>query len=54
MSILPELVALLFALTIYTAAYIGEIVRSGIEGVSKGQSEAASALGLSRGQRLRL
>ncbi len=54
MSILPELVALLFALTIYTAAYIGEIVRSGIEGVSKGQSEAASALGLSRAQRLRL
>jgi len=54
MSVLPELVALLFALTIYTAAYIGEIVRSGIEGVNKGQSEAASALGLSRGQRLRL
>ena len=54
LAILPELVALLFALTIYTAAYIGEIVRSGIEGVSKGQSEAASALGLSRGQRLRL
>ncbi len=54
LSILPELVALLFALTIYTAAYIGEIVRSGIEGVSKGQSEAASALGLTRGQRLRL
>lgn len=54
LSILPELVALLFALSIYTAAYIAEIVRSGIEGVSKGQSEAASALGLSRGQRLRL
>lgn len=54
LAILPELVALLFALSIYTAAYIGEIVRSGIEGVSKGQSEAASALGLTRGQRLRL
>lgn len=54
LSIQPELVALLFALTIYTATYIAEIVRSGIEGVSKGQSEAASALGLSRGQRLRL
>ncbi len=54
LAILPELVALLFALVIYTASYIAEIVRSGIEGVSKGQSEAASALGLSRGQRLRL
>lgn len=54
LSLQPELVALLFALTIYTATYIAEIVRSGIEGVSKGQSEAASALGLSRGQRLRL
>lgn len=54
LALQPELVALLFALTIYTATYIAEIVRSGIEGVSKGQSEAASALGLSRGQRLRL
>ncbi|MCC6918644.1 MAG: ABC transporter permease subunit [Alphaproteobacteria bacterium] len=54
LAIQPELVALLFALTIYTATYIAEIVRSGIEGVSKGQSEAASALGLSRVQRLRL
>lgn len=54
LAIQPELVALVLALTIYTATYIAEIVRSGIEGVSKGQSEAASALGLSRGQRLRL
>ncbi len=54
LSLRPELVSLLFALTIYTATYIAEIVRSGIEGVSKGQSEAGSALGLSRGQRLRL
>lgn len=53
-AIEPELVALVFGLTIYTATYIAEIVRSGIEGVSKGQSEAASALGLTRGQRLRL
>ncbi|BCW89350.1 hypothetical protein sos41_25100 [Alphaproteobacteria bacterium SO-S41] len=54
LALQPELFALVLALTIYTATYIAEIVRSGIEGVSKGQSEAASALGLSRGQRLRL
>ena len=54
LPIQPELVALTLALSIYTATYIAEIVRSGIEGVSKGQSEAASALGLSQGQRLRL
>ena len=54
MSLQPELVSLVFALTLYTAAYIAEILRSGIEGISKGQSEAASALGLSRAQRLRL
>lgn len=46
--------AVLIALVIYTASYIAEIVRSGIEGVSKGQSEAAAALGLTRGQRLSL
>jgi general L-amino acid transport system permease protein len=44
--ILPELAALWFALTIYTAAFIAEVVRSGIESVSKGQKEAAEALGL--------
>ncbi len=44
--IIPELMALLIALTIYTAAFIAEIVRSGIEAVSKGQTEAAHALGL--------
>jgi general L-amino acid transport system permease protein len=50
----PELAALLFGLTIYTAAFIAEVVRGGILAVPKGQSEAASALGLSRGQVLRL
>ena len=45
-SIIPELGALLLALTIYTAAFIAEVVRSGIEAVSKGQKEAAAALGL--------
>lgn len=42
----PEFVALLLALTLYTAAFIAEIVRSGILAVPKGQSEAAAALGL--------
>ena len=53
-SITPEFAALLFALTVYTAAFIGEIVRGGIQSVSRGQSEAALALGLTRGQTLRL
>ena len=53
-SLSPEFAALLFGLTAYTAAFIAEIVRSGIEGVSAGQSEAALALGLRRGQVLRL
>jgi general L-amino acid transport system permease protein len=52
--IIPELTALLLALSIYTAAFIGEIVRSGIMAVSQGQTEASSALGLSRGKALRL
>jgi general L-amino acid transport system permease protein len=50
----PEFAALLFGLTTYTAAFIAEIVRSGIEGVNRGQSEAALALGLRRHQVLRL
>ncbi len=53
-SVIPELGALLLALTIYTAAFIAEIVRSGIQAVSHGQTEAASALGLKRGTTLRL
>jgi general L-amino acid transport system permease protein len=53
-SITPEFAALLFALTAYTAAFIGEIVRGGIQSVSRGQSEAALALGLTRGLTLRL
>ncbi|MAM89771.1 MAG: amino acid ABC transporter permease [unclassified Hahellaceae] len=53
-TIIPEFMALLVALTIYTSAFIAEVVRSGIEAVSHGQTEAASALGLSNGQRLRL
>lgn len=52
--VIPELVGLLLALTIYTAAFIAEIVRSGIEAVSHGQSEAALSLGLTPNQNLRL
>ncbi|MCB2263369.1 MAG: amino acid ABC transporter permease [Candidatus Thiosymbion ectosymbiont of Robbea hypermnestra] len=54
LTIIPELMALLISLTIYTAAFIAEIVRAGIQSVPHGQTEAASALGLSRSQRLRL
>lgn len=49
----PEFVAVLFGLTIYTSAFIGEIVRSGILSVPKGQIEAARALGLKEGVILR-
>jgi len=52
--LLPEFVALLLALSLYTAAFIAEIVRAGILAVPRGQSEAAAALGLRRGLTLRL
>ena len=52
--LLPELVALALALSIYTAAFIAETVRAGILSVSRGQIEAAHALGLRRGQTLHL
>ena len=50
----PEFLALYLALSLYTAAFIAEIVRAGIRGVSKGQSEASYALGLRPGQATRL
>jgi len=50
----PEYAALLVGLVIYTAAFIGEIVRAGIRGVPHGQTEAARALGFSGGQTMRL
>ncbi|PKF49517.1 amino acid ABC transporter permease [Enterovibrio nigricans] len=53
-SIIPELAALTLALSIYTASFIAEIVRSGINAVSHGQTEAAMALGLPRAKTLRL
>jgi general L-amino acid transport system permease protein len=52
--LIPEFVALLVALSTYTAAFIAEIVRAGIQSVHKGQMEAGSSLGLSRGATLRL
>jgi general L-amino acid transport system permease protein len=51
--VIPEFVALLAALVTYTAGFIAEIVRGGIQAVPHGQTEAASALGLQRGQILR-
>ena len=51
--ITPEFVAVLFGLTVYTSAFIGEIVRAGILSVPKGQIEAARALGLREGVILR-
>lgn len=54
MPIIPEFIALVLALSVYTAAFIAEIVRAGIESVSHGQTEAAHALGLRNGPTLRL
>lgn len=50
----PEFAALLFGLVIYTGAFIAEIVRAGIQAVSRGQVEAARSLGLTNAQTLRL
>jgi general L-amino acid transport system permease protein len=52
--VIPEFVALTLALSLYTAAFIAEIVRAGILSVHKGQMEAGSSLGLQRGSVLRL
>ena len=54
MTLVPEFIALLLALVIYTAAFIAENVRSGILAVSHGQTEAAHALGLDNSKTLRL
>ncbi len=53
-TLVPEFMALLIALSTFTAAFIAEVVRSGIQAVSKGQSEAAGSLGLKTPQALRL
>ena len=53
-SLTPEFLAVTLGLTIYTAAFVAEIVRSGIQAVPRGQSEAASSIGLTRSLNLRL
>ncbi len=54
MTVVPEFIALLVALSIYTASFIAEIVRSGILAVSHGQTEASQSLGLDSNRTLRL
>ena len=54
MMIVPEMIAVWAALSLYTSSFIAEIVRSGILAIDKGQSEASSALGLKKGTTLRL
>ena len=54
MQLIPELVALTFALSMYTASFIAEVVRGGIMAVSKGQTEAAKSVGLKQSLVLRL
>ena len=53
-ALTPEFMALLLGLTVYTAAFVAEVVRGGIQSGAWGQSDAASALGLNRGQTMRL
>ncbi len=53
-SIIPELMSLALALSMYTATFIAENVRAGILGVNKGQKEAAASIGLTKGQILKL
>jgi len=51
MTIIPEFIGLLLALSLYTASYIAEVVRAGVQAVPRGQTEAASSLGL-RGRQI--
>lgn len=53
-SLTPEFLSVLLGLTVYTAAFVAEVVRSGIQSVASGQGEAASALGLNPNQSMRL
>ena len=53
-SLPPELIALTLALSLYTATFVAECVRAGIQGIGKGQKEAASSLGLTPNQLLKL
>lgn len=53
-ALTPEFLSVLLGLTVYTAAFVAEVVRSGVQSVPRGQGEAASALGLSPTQEMRL
>jgi general L-amino acid transport system permease protein len=53
-SVSPEFTALLLGLVLYTAAFVAEVVRAGIQSVTKGQTEAAMSIGLKPGQVLNL
>ncbi len=53
-ALTPEFMAVLMGLTLYTASFIAEVVRGGIASVARGQSEAASALGLNKAQEMQL
>ncbi|GCL64105.1 amino acid ABC transporter permease [Pseudaquabacterium pictum] len=53
-SLTPEFISVLLGLTFYTAAFVAEVVRAGIASVPRGQSEASGALGLGKGQQMRL
>lgn len=53
-ALTPEFLSVLLGLTVYTAAFVAEVVRGGIQSVALGQSEAAAALGLQRSQTMRL
>jgi general L-amino acid transport system permease protein len=53
-SFTPEFISVLMGLTFYTAAFVAEVVRAGIASVPRGQGEASGALGLSKGQQMRL
>jgi len=53
-AVTPEFLTVLFGLTIYTASYIAEVVRAGIQSVAFGQHEASVSLGLTRAKELRL
>ena len=53
-ALTPEFISVLLGLTFYTASFVAEVVRAGISSVPRGQTEAAGALGLARGQTMRM